>query len=134
MDTKKLKKKAVEYLTMGFTLAEVADDLKVTEAEILAVLPAKWKAQISAPKAAAPAEALTPYEGPVHAYLVGPPARDRGVGLGGDEAPAVSSDYGSRNWCEHCGSSAGCNCRARLGLPARPMQLFVPRSDRDTGL
>jgi len=133
MDPKKLKRKAIEALTMGFELAEIAQDLGVTEAEIVAVLPAKWKAQIFASKVEAPAEGLTPYDGPVHAYLVGGPTRDRGVGLGGDEAPA-QSDYASDAWCHHCGSSAGCNCRARLGLPARPVQLFVPRGDRDTGL
>ena len=133
MDPKKLKRKAIEALTMGFEIAEIAQDLRVTEAEIVAVLPAKWKAQISAPKAVAPAEALTPYGGPVHAYLVGPPMQDRSVGLGGNEAPAMS-DYGSRNWCEHCGSSAGCDCRAARGLTARPVRLYAPRGERGTGM
>lgn len=133
MDPKVLKKKAVEALTMGFNVIEIATDLNVTEAEIIAVLPPAWKRQIFAAKVEAPAEGLTPYEGAVHAYPHFALPERGDVGLGGDEAPAQSS-YGSRNWCEHCGSSAGCDCRVRLGLPARPVRTFVPRGDRGTGL
>jgi len=132
---KQTKKRVLEMYLKGTSIDKIALAFKSSDREILAVLPKKALRKIFGGEkpVVQPKPRAAPMTAPVVA--VSGPARDRGTGLGA--GVSAVSDYASDRWCHHCGTTSSCDCRARLGLPARAPKAYAPaggRGDRGVGM